>query len=87
MPPPTRHAFSAQIFRSSGSLAPALHRGVEIDELHLREGPEPVDPGLPVVGGQREALALNELHDLAVTEIDCGNQHEVGNRESGIGTG
>ena len=64
-----------------------LHRGVEIDQLHLGERAEPVHPRLPVVGGQREALALDQLHHLAVTEVDGGYEHRVRDRESGMGVG
>ena len=51
------------------------HRGVEIDDLHLGKALEPPHPAEHVVVPDREPLALNELHDGAVLEIDGGNQH------------
>ena len=41
------------------------HRGVEVDHLHLREALEPPHPAEDVLVPDREALALDELHDGA----------------------
>ena len=51
------------------------HRGVEVDDLHLREALEPPHPAKDVLVPDREPLALHELHDRAAFEIDGGNQH------------
>ena len=49
--------------------------GVEIDQLQLRERARSGDPLVEVGVFEREPLALDELDDLAVAEIDRGNQH------------
>ena len=51
------------------------HGGVEIDDLHLRETFEPPHPAEHVIVSDGEPLALHELDDGAVLEIDRGNQH------------
>ena len=46
------------------------HGGVQVDDLHLRKVGEPADPGEDVVVRDGEPLALHELHDGAVLEVD-----------------
>jgi hypothetical protein len=53
------------------------HRCVEIDDLHLLEALEAAHPLLHVGVADGEALALHELHDGAVFEIDRWNQHPI----------
>ena len=55
----------------------ARHRGVEIDQLHLRKLRELLDPAVEIVGGNGELVALHELHDAATLEIDRRNQHAL----------
>ena len=70
----------AAIWRTSARLSPRAHRGVEIDDLHLRKAREPAHPREDVVVADREPLALHELHDGAVLEIDGRNQHRCRRR-------
>ena len=51
------------------------HGRVQIDHLHLGEARELLDPGKHVGVADGEPLALNELNDRAVLEIDGRNQH------------
>ena len=61
----------------------AAHRRIEVDHLHFREMLEPPHPPEHVVVADCEALALYELHDGAILEIDGGNQHWL-NHETAI---
>jgi hypothetical protein len=45
-------------------------RGIEIDHLDFGEPGEPAHPPEHIIVPDREALALNELHDGAALEID-----------------
>jgi hypothetical protein len=49
--------------------------GVKVDELYARKTGEPCDPWLRISGLHRERLALNELDDVTVLQIDRRNQH------------
>jgi hypothetical protein len=44
--------------------------GIEVDELNGWAPGEARDPPVHVVAGERELLALNELHDSAALEVD-----------------
>ena len=70
MPPPTRHDKRAGDLPHQREVVAAAHRGVEIDHLHLREALESPHPAEDVLVLDRELLALDELHDGAVSEID-----------------
>ena len=48
----------------------ASTRGVEVDQLDARKAGEALDPRLGVGRFDGEPLALHELHDVAVLEID-----------------
>ena len=56
------------------------HGGVQVDHLHLREALEPPHPAKDVLVPDGEALALHELHDGAVLQIDRRNQHQASQR-------
>src|SRR5688572_7238257 len=51
-------------------VVPARHRGVEIDELYLRELLEFRNPAVEIVGRDGEFVALNELDDTSALEVD-----------------
>ena len=53
------------------------HRGIQVDDLHLRALLEPLHPAKHVVVPDRETLALHELDDGTVFEIDGRNQHQT----------
>src|SRR5262249_8880637 len=55
---------------------PGTHGCVEIDHLPLRKAFEPLHPLLDVLVSDGELLALHQLNDGAVFEVDRGNQHE-----------
>ena len=65
------------IWRTIARLSPVAHRGIEVDHLHLREAFEATHPRENVVVADGEVLALYELDDGAVLQIDCGDQHET----------
>ena len=44
MPPPTRHDSAAGDLPDEREVVAGAHRGVEIDDLHLREALEPPHP-------------------------------------------
>ena len=67
-PPPTRQESSGAICRTIARLSPRAHRGVEIDDLHLRELLEPFHPAEDVVVADRELFALHELDDARRSE-------------------
>ena len=77
MPPPTRQGSRPQIVATSARVVAAPMRGVEIDQLHARKARELARSRLGIGGFDRELLALHELDDVAVLEIDRGNQHAV----------
>ena len=57
------------------ALSPRPLRGIEVDQLHARKARELLDPRLGIRRLDRERLALDELDDVAVLEVDRGNQH------------
>jgi hypothetical protein len=59
-------------------VVPGSHRRVEIDHLHFRELLELPDPPDDVRILDGETLALDELHDGVVFQIDRGDQHRRG---------
>ena len=65
-------------------VAAAAHRGVQIDHLHQRKSGESRDPSVEIVRLEHEPLALLELDDAAVHEIDRGNQHRQDTRRTGM---
>jgi len=60
------------------------HRAVEVDHLHFREPLEPPHPPEDVIVADREALALHELDDGAVFEIDGWDEHSWIHRRTGM---
>ncbi len=48
---------------------------VQVDELDARVVREPAHPGVDVVRGEGEPLALHQLDDLSALEIDGRNEH------------
>ena len=55
-------------------VAPSACR-IEIDELNAREARELRDPRLGIGLFDSQALALHQLYDMAVLEVDGRNQH------------
>ncbi len=53
----------------------APHRGIEIDNLDLGKGCELAQHLVRRVALERLIAALNELYDLAVHQVDTGNDH------------
>ena len=70
MPPPTRQESDAGDLANQREVVADAHRRVEVDDLNLGEPLEPPDPPEHVVVPDGKALALNELDDGAVLEID-----------------
>ena len=70
MPPPTRHDSAPGDLADEREVVARAHRGVEIDDLHLRKALEAPDPAEDVLVPDGEPLALDELHDGAALEID-----------------
>ena len=70
MPPPTRQGSAAQIRVDQIVVVPLVLRRVEIDQLHLGPAGEPRDPFVDGVALERQAFALDELHDAAAHEVD-----------------
>ena len=62
-------------------VASGANRGVEVDQLQLRERREAADPRVEVGVFEGETLALDELNDFAAAEVDGGDEH--GNRLDG----
>src|SRR5690349_949767 len=60
-------------------------RRVEVNQLHTRERRELLDPRLGVRHFDGELLALNQLDDMAILQIDGGDEHEP-NLEPRTGT-
>src|SRR5262249_29753316 len=54
-----------------------FHRAVEVDDLDFRIALELPYPREHVLRRDRQSPSLHELHDLAVFQIDRGNQHET----------
>ena len=55
----------------------AAHGGIEIDDLNLREGGEASQHLFGAVAFERLLAALHQLDDLAVHQIDTGNDQCV----------
>ena len=63
--------------RDERAVVAGVLRGVEIDQLDLREPLELPHPPVHVVGGDGEPFALHQLHDLSALEIDRWNEHRL----------
>jgi hypothetical protein len=57
-------------------VAAGANRGVEVDQLQLRERREAADPRVEVGVFEGETLALDELNHFAAAEVDGGDEHK-----------
>ena len=70
IPPPTRQGSAAQILVTRSLLCPWFFAASRSISCTLGQPREPVDPFVDGVALEREAFALDELHDAAAHEVD-----------------